>query len=289
MTYVKQSWDDYVHLQLGKQMVPWGLTQVFALGDRLQPAYRTPGVALLEPVKGSEPLWGVSLRSQLSIFSSEFVVMMPWNAERNYLNTSAQGHYQLGRYQEGLNRGDARVTGDRFSAYMAESSALDQLALGFRLEGQVDEVTLGGSVVWGPDQTPMLMQNELAYAPLMQSLHPSFDGPSCATALCAVPAHTDLFRRTKVGSVALEGTWSLGLAIFKLEWLHYLAELPQLGKVIWLWGDSGLTATQGALDAMVIAVESGLGEWVEGSLEVGVFGGRDCLKHTSCLAWKRWR
>ena len=73
-------------------------------------------------------------------------MMMPWNAERNYLNTSAQGHYQLGRYQEGLNRGDARVTGDRFSAYMAESSALDQLALGFRLEGQVDEVTLG--VAW---------------------------------------------------------------------------------------------------------------------------------------------
>ncbi len=279
--YVKQSWDDHFHLQLGKQMVPWGLTQVFSVGDRLQPAYRTPGVALLEPVKGSEPLWGLSLRSQLSIFSSELVVMLPWNAERNYLNVSAQGHYQLGRYQEGLNISDARIPGQRYSDYMEESSALEQLALGFRVEGQVDEVTLGGSIVYGPDQTPSLIQNESAYLPLMQSLDPLFAGPDCDTN-CENAAHLDLFRRTKVGSIALEGTWSFGLAIIKLEWLHYLSEVPQMGKVMWLWGDKGLKSQQGAMDALVLAAESGLGEWIEGSLELGLFrwGG---LSETSSL------
>jgi hypothetical protein len=269
--YLKQSWDDYVHLQLGKQMVPWGLTQVFSLGDRLQPSYRTPGIAFLEPVKGSEPLWGLAIRSQLNIFSSEMVLMMPWNAERNDINTSSQGHFQVGRYQEGLNVGPPTVSSSRYSDAMQKSSVLDQLALGGRIEGQVDEVTLGGSVVWGPDQTPHLTRAGSSYNALTLGLDPLFTRPECISAECDMGDGLDLFRRDKVASVAVEATWSLGLAIFKLEWLHYLAEIPNMGKIVWLWGDSGLQSQHAAMDALVVAMESGLGEWIEGSVEAGVF------------------
>lgn len=270
--YVKQSWGRFLHLQMGKQMVPWGHTQVFALGDRLQPAYRTHGAAFLEPVKGSEPLWGVSLRTQASILSSETVLMFPWNAERNYLTSDDQGHFQFGRYQEALGRRhEGTQPAERMGSYMEQQSALEQLAVGTKVHGQIDEITLGLSGVWGPDQTPVLLGEDAAYRPFMTSLGLDWRPNSCPTWGCGQLPEEALFSRRKVSSLTVDATWGFGLAIVKMEWLHYLAEIPNMGKTLWLLNDLGLRSASAAYDAASVALESGLGEWVEGSLELALF------------------
>ena len=56
-----------------------------------------------------------------------------------------------------------------------------------------------------------------------------------------------------------------------MEWLHYLAEVPGLGKNILVWEQGGLRSMNASFDAVALALESGLGEFIEGSLELALF------------------
>ena len=232
-----------------------------------------------------EPLWGVSLRTQASILSSETVLMFPWNAERNYLASDDQGHFQFGRYQEALGR---RHEGTQPAGAWVPTWSNKVPWSNWRWApkyGQIDEITLGLSGVWGPDQTPVLLGEDAAYRPFMTSLGLDWRPNSCPTWGCGQLPEEALFSRRKVSSLTVDATWGFGLAIVKMEWLHYLAEIPNMGKTLWLLNDLGLRSASAAYDAASVALESGLGEWVEGSLGWRCFAGKPSCR--GAFVWHR--
>ena len=167
----------------------------FFFGGSVAASVSDPRGGLFGACEVLEPLWGASLRTQASILSSEFVLMFPWNAERNYLTADQQGHYQFGRYQEALGRNDTVGNMARMGAYMEETTALDQLAAGLRVQGQIDEITLGVSGVWGPDQTPVLLGAPADYQYFMTSLDSAFVSDGCGADGCPLASTDPLFTR----------------------------------------------------------------------------------------------
>lgn len=270
-------------VQLGRLVLPWGRTQVAALGDRLNPVDHRRGPSFVDPVRGKQPQYGVSLRSSLGEVSFEGVALVAFEPTEGSLAASDQGGVQLNRYQGALIRSPARagglLDGDERASITAPLDPLQTMTLGVRARRRVGDVDVGVSLVWGMDETPTLnfdpdVARFLAREAYAERGVPVADLPlnPCSTSVgtCIGPQSIGYAR---TASAVVNAEWGLGVVILKGEFLAQPnlenVGVPSIrGKNTILVSEDGLTSRGLSHYAVAVAAEAGFFEWVTGSLEV---------------------
>jgi|GEM_PF-1011747 len=266
-------------VQLGRLVVPWGRTQVAALGDRLQPRDLRRGRHFPGPAWGRQPQWGATLRSSLGNLSVEGVVFVLHEPTEGSISAANQGGLSTGRYQQALLRrpyvDDSGKTSQDRASLIEPLAPQEGLTLGLRVWRRVGDFDFGASAVWGVDDTVGInaspaAQQWLAAQLLDDARLPNVDPASCVGEQCLAPGALQLQR---TASLVLHAEWGLGLVILKSALLaqpRISGLIPALapGKTVLLYDDDGVRSTKLSQYGGVIAAEAGLGDWVTGSVEV---------------------
>jgi hypothetical protein len=266
---------------VGRLVVPWGRTQLFALGDRLNPPdHRRAPLAFPDAVQLRQPQWGAQVRTSLGTIALEGVVMTVYEATEGSLAASNQGGVRAGRYQTALVQSPARVGGlfrathDR-AELLQDISIVDATTLGIRARQRVVGFDLGATVVYGVDEVPRLHLDPAASRYLAREWFIA-SGLAPPGAPCGAGVAEDnclggrVLRHGRTASVSADAAYGLlqGVFILKGEFLAH----PQLGflpgKTAHIVDERGLRSTQVSQYAGVIAVETGYSDWVTLSLEL---------------------
>jgi hypothetical protein len=263
---------------VGRLVVPWGRTQVAALGDRLNPPdhRRAPG-AFPEMVDLRQPQWGAHVRTSFAEVAVEAVVLTLYEPTEGSLAASEQGGVRAARYQTALVRAPSRI-GGTFQSSSRESlvqplSLIDSTTAGLRIRRRVGDFDVGGSGVFGIDEVPTLHASRATSLALANEVI----APDRAVALsCSDPMLDDpaeclessFLSHARTTSFTADVAWGLGLVILKGEVLAQpnVGLLP--GKTALLVDERGMTSTQLSHYGAALALEAGLYDWVEGSIEV---------------------
>jgi hypothetical protein len=263
---------------IGRLVVPWGRTQVAALGDRLNPPdhRRAPG-AFPDAVDLRQPQWGAHVRTSFAEVTVEGVLMTLYEPTEGSLAASEQGGVRAARYQTALVRAPSRI-GGAFQGPSREDlirplSLVDATTAGLRLRRRVGDFDVGASGVVGIDEVPTIH----ASRPTALALAGEILAPDRAITLaCADPQlsgpgdclEPSFLSHARTTSFTADVAWGLGLVILKGELLVQpeVGILP--GKTAILVDERGLTSTQLSHYGAALALEAGLYDWVEGSIEI---------------------
>jgi len=261
---------------VGRLVVPWGRTQVAALGDRLNPPdhRRAPG-AFAGPAERKQPQWGVQVRTSLGAFVLEGVALTVYEPTEGSLAAANQGGVRIARYQTALVRSPSRAlglfAGDDRSDLVADLNLVDSTTLGMRASRRVGDIDVGASAVYGIDDVPTL---QLGPDGAMALAAEEKSGPIALPCETLTPGDDagclggGILRHNRAASFSMDMSWGLGLAILRAEGVAYPAFGLLPGKTSILVDERGLRSTQLSQYAVALALEAGLGDWVAGSLEV---------------------
>ncbi len=266
---------------VGRLVVPWGRTQLFALGDRLNPPdHRRAPLAFPDAVQLKQPQWGAQVRTSLGTIALEGVVMTVYEATEGSLAASNQGGVRAGRYQTALVQSPARVGGlfrsthDR-SELLRDMNIIDATTLGIRARQRVGGFDLGATAVYGVDEVPRLHLDPAAARYLAQEWFIA-SGLAPPGSPCAAGVAEDnclggrVLQHGRTASISADAAYGLlqGVFILKGELLAHprIAFLP--GKTAHIVDERGLRSTQVSQYGGVLAVETGYSDWVTLSLEV---------------------
>lgn len=271
-------------VQLGRLVLPWGRTQVAALGDRLNPVDHRRGPSFVDPVRGKQPQYGVSLRSSLGEVSFEGVALVAFEPTEGSLAASDQGGIRPNRYQGALVRSPARAgglfDGDERASITAPLDPLQTMTLGVRARRRVGDVDVGVSLVWGMDETPTLdfdpdVARFLAREAYAERGMAAADLPlnPCSSTSGATCIGPQAISYARTASAVLNAEWGLGIVILKSEFLAQpnleVFGVPSIrGKNTILVTEDGLASRGLSHYAAAFAAEAGFFEWVTGSVEV---------------------
>jgi hypothetical protein len=272
---------------LGRLVIPWGHTQVAALGDRLNPPDHRRGPQLPVGVAGRQPQWGAWLKTSLGSMAVEAVALFNHEPTQGGLAASEQGGIRLGHHQGALVRSPARAGGllaQPQRGALEEGMPLGESgSLGLRARQRVGDFDLGGSAVLSHDPVPTLkLDPALARYLGAESIRRAF--PEQSTAPIPWPCPGGAFgaqetletcfsqgaslTHAKTTSFTLDGVWGLGLVILKGEVLAQ-PRLGQFGgKTAHLLSVQGLHSMPVNHYGASLAAEGALGDWLGGSLEV---------------------
>lgn len=260
----------------GRIVVPWVRTQAASLGDRISPPDLRRGPPFPDPVRQKQPCWGAWVRTSLGPVGVEGVAMARYEPSEGSLAASNQGGVRIARYQTALVRSPARAEGllseDDTAALRSEHELVRSGSLAARASRRVGGVDLGGSVVWGFDETPRLqLRPEVARALVSEvaALLPGEELPlSCAKPDLACVGGSDTLEYQRQTSFSIDASWGFGVVIVRAE----AVVVPKLGglggKQALLLDGQGLRSELVGQYAAVLAAEGGLGDWIDGSVEL---------------------
>lgn len=269
-------------VQLGRLIVPYGKTQVAALGDRLNPPDHRRGWALFPDVaEARQPQWGAWVRTSLGALALDGVLLLVHEPTEGSLAASEQGGVRIGRYQTALARSPARVGGlldfSRRERLLANQPLSERTSLGVRARRRLGDFDLGATFVWAPDDVPTLrLPREASLALGREALTemgmaPPLTGDPCpgASGPIACLGGEGALSHLPTGSVAADVTWGLGIVILRGE----LLVQPRVGvfpgkTALLIDRENGLISTRLGHFAAGVAVEGGLGDLITGSIEV---------------------
>lgn len=270
-------------VQLGRLIVPYGKTQVAALGDRLNPPDHRRGWPLFpDAAEARQPQWGAWVRTSLGALSLDGVLLLLYEPSEGSLVASDQGGVRIGRYQTALGRSHARLGGvldvPERQPLFENQGLSERTTLGVRARRRIGDFDLGATFVWGPDEVPTLRLPretaravgrdalvEMGVAPAAIAADPCASAPSQLVCLGGEGA----LSHQPTGSFAADVTWGLGVIILRGELLVQPRIGAFAGKTSLLVDrEQGLTSTRLGHFAGGLAVEGGLGDWVTGSIEV---------------------
>ncbi len=265
-------------VQLGRLVAPWGGTRVAALGDRLNPPdHRRSVITFPDAVQNRQPQWGALLKTSLGSVVLEGVLFTLYEPTEGSLAASNQAGVRAARYQTALVRSPARAGGlfayDTRENLYQNLSLLDSTTLAVRARRRVGELKIGGSAVIGLDEVPTLQ-----FSPAMaRYLGDSALGKPVAAPPCNpgdVASNADCFgrntlRHNRSASLAADVEWGFGIVTLKAEAMinPRMGFVP--GKTALVIDDAeGLKSVQVSQYGGAVAMETGYGEWFEGSVEL---------------------
>lgn len=271
-------------MQLGRLVVPWAKTSAAALGDRLNPPDHRRNRSFPEAVRGKQPQLGALLQTSLGALGLELIALTSYEPTEGSLAAANQGGVRIARYQGALLRSPARLAGFadfyRRETLLPESVDLwDETSVALRGRRRLGDLDLGGTVVWGIDETPSLNLASGAARFLASAASSSFGGISTTSleAACPEGSDTDLaclggagaLSHARAVSFSADGTWGLGLVILKAEAIAFpkLEGLPGKTSIL-IDAENGMTSTKLNHYGATLAVEGGIGEWLTGSIEL---------------------
>lgn len=270
-------------VQLGRLIVPFGKTAVSAFGDRVNlPDHRRGWEPFPETARARQPQWGVWTRGSIGPVSLDGVLLFPDDKTEGSLVASDQTGVRVGRYQSALGRSPARLGGflalPRRERLMAPTPGLAAGTAGLRARRRLESIDFGASVVWAPDDVPHLALPSLASRFLGRELLRERGLPEESLPLSPCngePTEIDCLggpgalSHISTGSAAADVSWSLGVLILRAEGIFQPRAAGLPGKTALLVTvDEGLISRQVSYGAAALSVESGLGEWVTGTLEL---------------------
>lgn len=269
---------DVGSILIGRLVVPWGRTQVAALGDRLNPPdhRRAPG-AFPDAADLRQPQWGALVRTSFEEVAIEGVLLTLYEHTEGSLAASEQSGVRAARYQTALARSPARVGGafqtSQRESLMAPLSLVDGTTAGLRLRRRVGDFDVGASGVYGVDEVPSIR----ARPETSRILGNDVLSPARAVALSCDEPHVDdpatclepqFLVHERTSSFTADVAWGLGLVILKGEVLFQPEAGVLPGKTALLIDERGVTSTRLSHYAAAFALEAGLYDWIEGSLEI---------------------
>ena len=269
---------DRATVTAGRIVVPWGRTRGAALGDRVSPADLRRGPPFPDPVRQKQPAWGATVRGSLGSVGLEGVLLAQYEPSEGSLAAANQGGVRIGRYQTALVRSPYRAGGllaeDDTAALGAAYELARSATLAVRASRRLGDVDLGGSVVWGFDETPTLhLRPDVARA-LTAELQGLRAGgavelpSSCSRPDLACVGGTGTLEHGRQTSFSLDASWGLGIVILRAEGLA-IPDLGGLGgKRALLVDAEGLKSARVSQYAAALAAEGGLGDWFDGSVEI---------------------
>lgn len=261
----------------GRIVVPWVRTQAAAIGDRVSPPDLRRGPPFPDPVRQKQPAWGAWVRTSLGPVGVEAIALARYEPSEGSLAASNQGGVRIARYQTALVRSPAKAGGlladDDTAALRGEYELARSGVLAARASRRLGDVDLGGSVVWGFDETPRLhLRPDVARA-LVAEVAPLLPGGEELPLVCTTPdlacvggsGTLDYQRQT---SFSVDASWGLGVIIVRAEALVVPNAGGLGGKQALVVDGAGLRTEQVALYAAVLAAEGGIGDWIDGSVEL---------------------
>lgn len=269
-------------VQLGRLVVPWAKTGAAALGDRLNPPDYRRGRIFVDPVRGRQPQYGALVRTSLGALTVEGVLFTLYEPSEGSLAAANQGGFRVGRYQTALVRAPARASGlgadyDRSGLWAGDRALEDVTTFALRVRRRLGDFDLGGSVVWGNDETPRLaLRPEMALF-LARDSQAQVGGGLGSEAPCDVAARgrsacfggPGTLTNTQTTSVSADVVWGLGVVILKAEAMLYPTWFGGPGKTTWIIDDeAGVSSTQLQHFGATVAAEGAIGDWLNGSVEL---------------------
>ncbi|MBI1947832.1 MAG: hypothetical protein HYS27_19235 [Deltaproteobacteria bacterium] len=260
----------------GRIVVPWVRTQAAAIGDRVSPPDLRRGPPFPDPVRQKQPSWGAWVRTSLGPVGVEGIAMAQYEPSEGSLAAANQGGVRVARYQTALVRSPARAGGllveDDTSALRGDYEFARTGTLAARASRRLGGVDLGGSVVWGFDETPRLhLRPDVARALVAEvaALLPGEELPlACAAPDLACVGGSGTLDYQRQTSFSVDASWGFGVVIVRAEALV----VPKLGglggKQALLLDAQGLRSEPVSQYAAVLAAEGGLGDWIDGSVEL---------------------
>lgn len=271
-------------IHLGRVVVPWGRTQVAALGDRVNAPDLRRGPVFPEPGRQVQPAWGAWLRTSLGAVGVEGVAFFAYEPPKGSLAASNQGGVRPGRYQLALVRSPilngTRVDLEDASAFDDRYPLAESAVLGARAKRRVGELDLGGTMLWTYDDTPTLRLSDdvrrflardaleaMGVDPGDLPSSPCASPTGIASSSCIGGSGTIAHERTAL--VTADASWGLGIVILRAEVLAHPALFGTPGKAALLvHPEDGLSSSRLGHYGASLAVEGAVGDWVSGSLEL---------------------
>lgn len=269
---------DRATVTAGRIVVPWGRTQAAALGDRVSPSDLRRGPPFPDPVRQKQPSWGATLRTSLGSVGIEGVALARYEPSEGSLAAANQGGVRIARYQTALVRSPGRAGGllaeDDTAALGAEHELVRSGTLAARATRRIGDVDVGGSVVWGFDETPTLhLRPDVARALTAElaALRPGIgdDLPlACSRPDLACVGGGGTLEHGRQTSFSVDASWGLGIVIVRAEAVAVPNAGGLGGKRALLVDEQGLRSARVSQYAASVAAEGGLGDWFDGSLEL---------------------
>ena len=271
-------------MQLGRLVIPWAKTSAAALGDRLNPPDHRRNRSFPEPIRGKQPQLGALLRTSLGALGLELVGLTSYEPTEGSLAAANQGGVRIARYQGALLRSPARLGGFadfyRREALLPETVDLwDETSVALRARRRLGDWDLGGTVVWGIDETPSLNLTSGAARFLASQATSGIDGGSNGNldGACTAEGGTDLaclggagaLSHARAVSFSADAAWGLGIVILKAEAIAFpiLEGLPGKTSIL-IDADNGMISRKLSHYGATLALEGGIGEWLAGSIEL---------------------
>lgn len=269
---------DRATVTAGRIVVPWGRTQAAALGDRVSPSDLRRGPPFPDPVRQKQPAWGATVRTSLGPLGLEAVALAQYEPTEGSLAAANQGGVRIARYQTALVRSPHRAEGllseDHTAPLLSEYALARTGTLALRASRRIGDVDVGGSAVWGFDETPTLhLRPDVARALTaeLEGLRSGTDGElslPCSRPDLACVGGGGTLEHGRQTSFSLDASWGLGIVIVRAEGVAIPLGGGLGGKRALLADELGLRSARLSQVAVALAAEAGLGEWIEGSLEV---------------------
>lgn len=261
----------------GRIVVPWARTRAAAIGDRVSPPDLRRGPPFPDPVRQKQPAWGAWVRTSLGPVGVEAIALARYEPSEGSLAASNQGGVRIARYQTALVRSPAKAGGlladDDTAALRDEYELVRSGVLAARASRRLGHLDLGGSVVWGFDETPRLhLRPDVARA-LVAEVAALLPGGEDVPLVCGSPeiaciGGSGTLEYQRQTSFSLDASWGLGVIIVRAEALA----VPKVGgiggKQALVVDGRGLRSEQVSLYAGVLAAEGGIGDWIDGSVEL---------------------
>lgn len=270
---------DRAVVSVGRLVVPWGRAQGAALGDRLNAPDFRRGPPFPDPARQKQPMWGGLLRTSVGSLGVEAVAFAKYENSEGSLAASNQGGVRIGRYQTALVRSPSSTGGlleeEDTSPLREEPVLASSGVIAGRVWRRVGDFDVGGSVVWGFDETPSLRLRPDVARALAAEVVALRAGPvedvtlACGgdrSLACVGGAGAIVQERTT--SFAVDASWGLGLVILRAEAVAYPDVDALGGKAAIVADDLGLRSIRVSQYAGVLAAEGAIGSGLEGSLEV---------------------
>ncbi len=272
-------------VHLGRIVVPWGRTQVAALGDRVNAPDLRRGPSFPDAGRQVQPAWGAWVRTSLGAVAVQGVAIVAYEPPKGSLAASNQGGTRPGRYQLAIVRSpvidDVLLDVEDAAKLDDEYRLAESAVLGFHAKRRLGDLDLGGSFLWGFDDTPTLHVSKdvarfLARDALLAMGVDAADLPTSpcdtfvegrADAACVGGPGSVVHGRSAL--VTADASWGLGIVILKAEVLAHpaLFGLPGKGTLL-VHPETGLSSARLGHYGAALAVEGAFGDWFQGSVEM---------------------
>lgn len=276
-------------LTVGRQVFVWSRTELARLADVVNPADVRSGLLVPEGDDGKLPVLAVAGRLLLGRIALQGIwvpLFEPPRAQYFASESEALSLIQppLALAPSPATLGSAalgRVFRDPREAIASPRTDGNTAELAVRVSGTASGIDLGAQIFWGYDRTPALtLPPGMALA--LGLANDGIQLPGAATALaqlCPRPSEAggcvplrELgqldFQRTLIGQV--DAATMIGPTVIKAELMATPKGAPLPGGVVHVIDQNTHTLASTRLSklAAAVALETGYGEWIEGSIEL---------------------